>query len=68
MPKFSILVNSSLKGSFGTSCSPRQGINIFPYLFIIQADVLGRNISRIVVTSSINGFMPSSMTSFISHQ
>lgn len=66
-PKISISVNGSLERFFEISRGLRQGDPIFPFLFIIMAEGLGRAIKKASYNGKISGIKVSRSIS-VSHQ
>ena len=67
-PKFSVLVNGTPEGFFGTSRGIRQGDPLSPFLFIIMAEAFGRAISEAQRKEEISGITVTSNIPNITHQ
>jgi hypothetical protein len=60
--RFSVLVNGSPSGFYGTSCGLRQGDPLSPLLFVFVMEAVGRMISTAVSEGLLVGFSVGSAT------
>lgn len=67
-PMYFVLVDGVPQGFFSYGHGLRQGDPLSPYLFIIVAEVLGRNIQKIVDSEALNGVKVASSLRPNSHQ
>jgi hypothetical protein len=61
--RFSVLINSSSSGFFGSSCGVRQGNPLSAFLFVIVMKALSRMISAAIHHGSLLGFVVGSRPS-----
>ena len=61
--RFSVLVNGSLVGFFGSFCGLRQGDPLSPLLFLLVMEVLSRLLRRTEIGGFLSGFQASPNTS-----
>ena len=54
--RFSILINSSPCGFFGSTRGLRQGDPLSPLLFVLVMDALGRMLDKVVLEGRLSGF------------
>ena len=54
--RFSVLVNRSLEGFFGSSCGLRQGDPLSPFLFLLIMKVLSKILKKTEENNLIGGF------------
>jgi len=67
-PIFSILVNGIPSNTFNATRGIRQGDPISPFLFIMAAEGLGRNLKRELREKRIKGLEPWGNNLAITHQ
>ncbi|XP_057840094.2 uncharacterized protein LOC131049990 [Cryptomeria japonica] len=64
---YSIIVNGSIDGFFQATNGLRQGDHLSPFLFVLMAKILGRNIKKLVETGLWKGVLIHGSIDPISH-